>query len=436
MSNMQLSPTPQESSPTKGVSSLPTAIPALLTYLRERQVRLWVDDGRLRFRAPEGTMSPELLRHLRLHKAALTQALAAVAALHSEMQRPIPPISRKGPLPLSFAQERLWFLAQIHGSAEDAYHMATTLRLCGRLHVEALTLAFDQLIARHEILRTTFYFDGEQPRQQIAATAPIAIQQEHAHERAWQPIVEVATKMPFDLATGPLMHLHLLKVNEHEHLLTIAMHHLIADGWSIQLLVSEVATLYGAIVAGKLAGEQGQTIGDPLPSLPIQYADYAQWQRTWLQGEWLAQELAHWQQVLQDAPPLLELPTDHPRLEMVAPRAGHLRQALSHEVVDQVRALAQEEGATLFMALFAAFTVLLTRYSGQHDIVVGTPVAARNHPDLEALVGFFVNTILLRIDLSQDPSFRTLLGRVRTFALDAFAHQDLPFIKLVEHLRP
>ncbi|HEU0076774.1 MAG TPA: amino acid adenylation domain-containing protein, partial [Longimicrobiaceae bacterium] len=355
----------------------------------------------------------------------LRRAGAALAA------PPLERASREGPLPLSFAQQRLWLVDRLEpGSA--AYNMPYALRLRGALDVAALRRSLDALVERHETLRTSFAEHDGGPVQVVHAPAPVALPlvdlrglSDEVREGEARRLADEEAQRPFDLARGPLLRCTLLRPGEEEHVLCFTLHHVVGDGWSLGVLVREVTALYAAFGRGEEPG---------LPELPVQYADYAVWQRAWLAGEALEAQLSWWREQLAGAPPLLELPTDHARRAGQGARAGSHAFALSPEVSHPLRALSRREGATLFMTLLAAWQALLGRYAGQEDGVVGSPVAGRTHAELEGLIGFFVNMLPLRGDLSGEPTFAGLLGRVRERALGAYDHQELPFERLVEEL--
>ena len=344
---------------------------------------------------------------------------------------PIEPVSRQRDLPLSFAQERLWFLDQLVPDS-PLYNIALAQRLCGPLDRRALEKSLNELLRRHESLRTTFVMRQDQPVQVIAPSLslPLPLIDLRALATREQEVERLAREegmQPFELAHGPLLRARLLWVGEQEHVLLLSMHHIISDGWSMGIVAHELAALYQAFSAG---------LPSPLPPLPIQYADFACWQRGWLQGELLESQLSYWRQQLAGAPALLELPTDHPRPAVQSFRGAQHRFLLPAQLSEQVKALSRQEGVTLFMTLLAAFQTLLARYSGQQDVLVGSPVANRRKVETEALIGFFANTLVLRTNLAGDPSFREVLRRVREVTLAAYDHQDLPFEKLVEELRP
>jgi amino acid adenylation domain-containing protein len=365
--------------------------------------------------------------------------LAAPAEPRESQAPPIPPIPpiipvpRTGPLPLSFAQQRLWFLDQL-SPGSNAYNMAAPLRLTGRLDRAALARALSEIVRRHESLRTTFAAADGEPFQRVAPAAAqalplvdLAALPPGAREAELHRAVLGAAALPFDLERGPLLRSILVETAAGEHALLFTIHHIVSDGWSMGVLTSELAALYAAFSAGRPA---------PLPELPLQYADFAAWQRGWLQGEALARELAFWRTVMAGAPHALELPTDRPRPAVQTFGGAIQTLGFSRQTSAAVRACGQARGATPFMVLLAAFTALLFRQTGQTDIVTGTPVANRSRTELEGLIGFFANTLLTRTDLSGDPPFADLLQRVQSGALAAFRHQDMPFERLVEELRP
>jgi len=346
---------------------------------------------------------------------------------------PLLPVSRFGEMLLSFAQARLWFLEQLEPGS-SAYNIPAAVRLTGSLDVVALEQSLQEIVQRHEALRTTFAMVSGEPIQVIspvlALTLPLVdlhslpeAQQEAEVER----LATESAQQPFDLAMGPLLRATLLNLGEAEHVLLLTMHHIVSDGWSMGVLIRELAALYEAFSTGKPS---------PLPELPIQYADFAHWQRQWLQGEVLAAQLSYWQQQLAGAPAVLELPTDRPRPAVQTFRGATQFLALPEPLSQKLKTLSQRSGVTLFMTLLAAFQTLLYRYTGQEDICIGSPIANRNRSETEDLIGFFVNTLVLRTDMSENPSFKELLLRVREVTLGAYAHQDLPFEQLVEALQP
>ncbi|MDT5270380.1 MAG: hypothetical protein QOH49_2566, partial [Acidobacteriota bacterium] len=343
-------------------------------------------------------------------------------------------VTRGQELLLSLAQQRLWFIDQLEpGSA--AYNLPAAVRLKGALDVSALEHTLDEVVRRHESLRTTFAVSDGLPVQVIHAALPqllkvvdlSGIGDAEQREGEARRLAGEEARQPFDLSTGPLLRASLLRLHEEEHVLLFTMHHIVSDGWSMGVLVREVSALYAAFA---------QNEESPLAELPLQYADYAAWQRNWLTDEVLEGQLSYWRKQLGGELPVLELPTDRPR--PVAPTYAGARQSvnLSKSVADALKAISLEEGSTLFMTLLAAFNALLARHAGQEDIAVGTPIANRTSEDIEGLIGFFVNTLVMRTDLAGDPTFRELVRRVREVSLGAYSHQDVPFEKLVEELRP
>jgi len=403
-----------------------------LAYLRRLDVQLSVEEGRLRCNAPEGTLTPELRAELSQRKAEIIKFLAQTAP---EPQTPVStlhPVSREGPLPLSFAQQRLWFLAQLVPD-NPFYNVPAAIRLRGQLDRGVLHQAFRAIVHRHEALRTTFVAVEGQPLQRVTASldlplpvVDLQVLPPAEREATAQRLATEEALRPFDLSCDRLLRVKILQLEATEQILLLNLHHIVADGWSLGVLVRELGDLYTAFRLGNPS---------PLPPLPIQYADFAQWQRQGLQGAVLEAQLAYWRQQLAKAP-VLDLPTDHPRPPQPSYRGATHPLQLSQELTASLQALSQEAGATLFMTLLAAFQSLLYRHSGQEDICVGSPIANRNRRELEGLIGFFVNSLVLRSNLSGNPTFRELLHRVRETTLAAYAHQDLPFEKLVEELHP
>ena len=338
----------------------------------------------------------------------------------------IPLADRQQPLALSFAQERQWFLWQLEPESA-AYHIPSALRLRGRLDVDALQRSFDSLVARHETLRTRFRLEGGRSYQQVQPAVSVSIEREQFGEEGLIERIQAIVVQPFDLERGPLLRVNLLQLAEDDHVLVLVQHHIVSDGWSMQVMVEELVQLYAAYSQG---------LDVVLPALPIQYADYALWQRSWMEAGEKERQLAYWTGLLGGEQPVLELPFDRPRPARQSHRGAQLGFELSRELVEAVRALAQREGASSFMLLLASFQALLYRYSGQADIRVGVPIANRNRVETERLIGFFVNTQVLKADLDGRMGFDELLAQARQRALEAQAHQDLPFEQLVEALQP
>ncbi|HEV2763828.1 MAG TPA: condensation domain-containing protein, partial [Pyrinomonadaceae bacterium] len=346
---------------------------------------------------------------------------------------PLVRVGREQELPLSFSQQRLWFLDQLEPGS-DFYNLHSAVRLSGRLNVGVLEEALSEIVRRHEILRTTFESAGGQPVQVIWKPEPLRVALEDLRGLGEaemgaevRRLINEEARAPFDLSAGPLLRVKLLRLAGDEHVVSLTMHHIISDGWSMSVLVGEIAALYQAFEKGEPS---------PLPELEVQYADYAVWQRGWLSGEVLEAELSYWRTQLGGELPVLELPTDRPRPAVQTYNGAVRSVALPDELSDALRGLSNRHGCTLYMTLLAAFDVLLYRYTGQTDIVVGSPVAGRQRREVEPLIGFFVNTLVLRTDVSGEPSFVELLKRVREVTLGAYAHQNVPFEKLVEELQP
>ncbi|MEJ9058176.1 pyoverdine non-ribosomal peptide synthetase PvdD [Pseudomonas aeruginosa] len=338
----------------------------------------------------------------------------------------IPLADRQQPLALSFAQERQWFLWQLEPESA-AYHIPSALRLRGRLDVDALQRSFDSLVARHETLRTRFRLEGGRSYQQVQPAVSVSIEREQFGEEGLIERIQAIVVQPFDLERGPLLRVNLLQLAEDDHVLVLVQHHIVSDGWSMQVMVEELVQLYAGYSQG---------LDVVLPALPIQYADYALWQRSWMEAGEKERQLAYWTGLLGGEQPVLELPFDRPRPARQSHRGAQLGFELSRELVEAVRALAQREGASSFMLLLASFQALLYRYSGQADIRVGVPIANRNRVETERLIGFFVNTQVLKADLDGRMGFDELLAQARQRALEAQAHQDPPFEQLVEALQP
>jgi amino acid adenylation domain-containing protein len=386
----------------------------------------------------------EALTVEKLVEAIASATPSAIANISNGQQKTqtqiIPKRTETEPSPLSFAQQRLWFLNQLE-SDSFAYNISAAVRLKGRLNTIALHQSFNEIIRRHEALRTSFAIasngakpiaDG-QPVQIIAPSLTLTFpvinlgnMSEIEQQTEVQRLATSKAQQSFNLAETPLLRATLLQLNDTDHVLLFTAHHIVFDGWSIGIFIRELAVIYEAFSTGKPS---------PLPELPIQYADFALWQRQWLLGEVLKSQIAYWQQQLAGISPL-QLPIDHPRPKSQTFRGAIESFSLSAKLTEALKALSLQEGVTLFMTLLTAFKTLLYRYSGQKDIAVGSPIANRNQTETENLIGFFVNTMVLRTDVSGNPSFRELLHRVRECTLSAYAHQDLPFEYLVEKLQP
>ncbi len=369
--------------------------------------------------------------------ATIAQLASEIELLRSAdltLQAPaIQPVTRDKPLPLSFAQQRLWFLHQFAESS-PFYNIPSVLQISGALDVAVLGQTFNEVVRRHESVRTSFSVVDGEPVQVIAAAEPFRLPvidlddlPLEERELKTRSLITEETTTPFDLSVSPLLRAMLLKLAADDHVLIVTMHHIVSDGWSMGVLIREMTDLYAAFLKKQPS---------PLPELPVQYADFAVWQRDWLSGAVLDEQLAYWRKQLHDAPAHLELPTDHPRPAVQTFNGATAAVLLPSALSEAAKQLSQREGVTLFMTLLAVFQTLLYRYTGQEDICVGTPIANRNRAEIEGLIGFFVNTLVMRTQLSGAESFRELLQRVREVVLDAHSHQDLPFEKLVEELAP
>ncbi|MEH1807829.1 amino acid adenylation domain-containing protein [Nostoc sp.] len=403
-----------------------------LTYLRSLDIQVFIDGEKFRCNAPEGIITPELRAEIQGRKAEIIEFLEASNRTNNHSFKPLVPILRSGSLPLSFAQQRLWFLDQLIPN-NPFYNIPLALHLTGSLKLAALEQTFNEIVQRHEALRTTIVVQKGQPVQVINPTLTIPLpiidlRQLPQAEREIQArrLTTQEAQRPFNLSTDSLLQVKLLWLDETQYILLLTMHHIVSDGWSIGVLIQEIAALYTAFASNQPS---------PLPKLTIQYADFAYWQRQWLQGEVLKKQLSYWQKQL-DGISMLNLPTDRPRLAVQTYQGARQPLQLSKSLSKALLALGQQEGVTLFITLLAAFQALLYRYTQQEDIAIGSPIANRNRSEIEGLIGFFVNSLVLRNDISGNPTFRELLSRVKEVALGAYSHQDLPFEKLVEELHP
>lgn len=333
----------------------------------------------------------------------------------------------------SFAQQRLWFLHRLAPDS-NAYNIPNALHAKGPLNLKALEQSIDEIRRRHEVLRTTFAVHEGQPVQIIGSAkaeglpvVDLSMVPQPDQERLAKELIEAESNRPFNLASQTALRVSVLKLNQDEHIILFTMHHIASDSWSMSVLVNEVGTLYEAFSKGRPS---------PLPELPIQYADFAVWQRQWLQGQELENQQNYWKRQLSGMPPLLELPGDRPRPAQETYRGAIHSIALSKELSTNLQALSRKQGATLFMTLLAGFKLLLNYLTNQNDIVVGTDVANRGRVETENLIGFFVNQLVLRTQISGESTFEELLRRVRDVTLEAYAHQDLPFEKVVELINP
>jgi amino acid adenylation domain-containing protein/thioester reductase-like protein len=415
-------------------------IEEFLSYLCSQDIKLWAEGDacggqsqRLRCNAPKEALTPDIKAELAARKAEIIAFISQANQALKSISESIQPVPRLGNIRLSFAQQRLWFFSQLEPNS-SAYNISIAIKLTGKLNIAALSKSMAEIIQRHEILRTRFTVVDGEPIQVIGNgenfTFPVIDLQALAKEQKQQEVLNLAAleaQKPFDLVQGTLIRASLLQLSETDHVVLLTMHHIVSDGWSMGIFIKEISALYTAF-------SQGQP--SPLPKLPIQYVDFAVWQRQWLQGEVLNNQLNYWKQQLSGNLPVLELPTDCPRPAIQSYRGATKSFVLSSSVTAALKKLSQQEGVSLFMTLLAAFKVLLHRYTQQDDILVGTPIANRNRSEIEGLIGFFVNTLVLRTNLGNNPNFRKLLQQVREVTLGAYAHQDLPFEQLVEELKP
>jgi hypothetical protein len=346
---------------------------------------------------------------------------------------PIVPVARDGELPLSFAQQRLWFLNQLEQGGAT-YNVPAAMRLTGNLNLPALHQSLNEIVRRHEVLHTAFADVDGRPVARLTQTSELPLKiidlQQVDRERHEPQVLRLAraeADRPFDLTQAPLLRVTLVRLDQQEQVILFTMHHIVCDAWSIALVMKEVMRLYEVYSRGNPS---------VLPELAIQYRDYAVWQQQWLQGETLDEKLTAWERQFGDNPPLLELPMDDGAKASLPARAARQKLVLSRELTKELKALGQRENATLFMTMLAAFECLLHGYSGQVDMVVGTGVANRNRREIEELIGFFINMLVVRTDLSGNPTFNQLLARVRRATLAAYMFEDLPFEKLVETIQP
>jgi amino acid adenylation domain-containing protein len=409
------------------------SIVEFLSYLRGLSVNVSADGERLRINAPPGIVTPAIQKELSARKTEIIRFLKEAAQASRLLPPPIARIPRDRNLPLSFAQMRLWVLNQLEPETA-AYNLQSKFILRGELNFPVFEQTLTEIVRRHEALRTYFEIDEGQPVQKIAAPEPFHVSffdLQTLSDAEWiqeaARVVAQDAKQPFALSKSPLLRTTLLKRTPQDHLVLFNVHHIVFDEWSLGVFQHELTELYASF----LVKEQS-----PLAPLPIQYADYAVWQRSWLQGEVLQTQLEYWKGKLGGSLPVLKLPTDRPRPNIQTHNGTTASLLLSADLTEKLNALSRREGVTLFITLMSAFQVLLMRYSGQEDLLVGTPVANRNRPEIEGLIGCFINTLVMRNDLSGDPSFLELMKRVQDTALGAYAHQEMPFEKLVQELNP
>ncbi|NEO72996.1 non-ribosomal peptide synthetase, partial [Moorena sp. SIO3H5] len=400
-----------------------------ISYLQNLGIKLWIEKEQLGCDAPKGVITPELKQALIERKREIIEFLLQGYKTQKQF---IKQVDRDGKIPLSFAQERLWFLNQLFPN-NPAYNLPIVLTIDGTLNVVALEQSLNAIIQRHEMLRTTFSDLDGKPVQIVAPVTDLTLlvvdlqnsySPQEQSEKVQQLVRQEAMAL-FDLAKGPMLRVTLLRLDPERHVLLITMHHIMCDLWSLGILVKELSSFYTAFSQGKTP---------ILPELPIQYPDFAYWQREWFAGEVLEKQLNYWKKQLAGVSPVLKLPTDYPHPAQPTFKGGSKSFQIDLDLTRKLRQLSQESESTLFMTLLSAFFVLLSRYSGQLDLVVGSPIANRNRGETESLIGMFVNTLVLQADLSDNPTFKKLLNQVRETTLEAYAHQDLPFEKLVEEL--
>jgi len=398
-----------------------------LSYLNSLDIKLWLEEEKLKYQAPQGAMTPEIKQEIGTRKPEILTFLRSATTPSKPLESVINSVARTEDLPLSFAQQRMWFLYQMD-QQNSAYNEALTIRLTGRLNIDILEQTINAIIQRHESLRTTFPMVEGKPIQKIAPSLKIKLLvvnlKDIPQEQIDKQIIEELQK-PFDLTQSPLLRCTLFDLGYENYILVNVFHHIIIDGWSKGILFKELSEFYQAFLSNSTVD---------LPELPIQYADFAVWQRQWLQGEILENQLNYWKKQLTGAPPLLELPTDKPRPATANFRGHSISFQIDSELTEKLKLLSQKSGVTLFMTLLAALNTLLFRYSGQDDILIGTPTANRNRQEIEPLIGFFVNTLVLRNSLEGNPTFSGLLQQARNVVLEAYANQDVPFEQVVDGL--
>lgn len=404
-----------------------------LSRLRSADIKLWVEGDRLRFSAPPDVLTPELREELTARKSEIIALLHELQSFTQTDKPSLAPVARGLEVPLSYAQERLWFMEQLE-PGKPIYNMPAIYRLSGTLDESALKMCLTEMVNRHETLRTTFHAVNGRPLQKIGSPGEVQLETldlsetcEHTREAEALRLALAAARRPFDLARGPLLRALLIRLDTENHVLLFALHHLICDGWSSGVFIRELGVLYKACTTGQAS---------PLANLPVQYADFAQWQREWLQGEVLEQELGFWKEQLSGAPPLLELPTDRPRPIIQSFHGARQTALLSQSLTDDLKALSRSEQVTLYVTLLTALQILLCRYSGQEDISVGTSFANRNQLAIEDVIGLFANILVVRTDFSNDPTLSQVLQRVGETARRVSAHAEIPFEKVVQELQP
>ncbi|MGB7922670.1 MAG: condensation domain-containing protein [Pyrinomonadaceae bacterium] len=405
----------------------------LLARLRSLDVKIWLEGERLRYSAPVGVMGAELREQLAGRKAEIIEFLRGAAQIARPSPPPVVAVDRQGPLPVSFAQRRMWFMDQLN-KGNITFNNPRAFRLAGPLDANALQDALNLMIRRHETLRTVYRTVEGEPVQVILPHAEVvmrrvSVESLNEMERSSGAIdlLKRLREEPFDLENDVVVRAVLIKLDSRDHILGLVMHHIVSDNWAEWAFFQELGAAYDSISVG---------LEPHLPALPVQYADFAVWQRQYMQGEALDEHLSYWTTKLRDLPAVLTLPTDRPRPAVQTYRGATQPFSFSPELSTAIREASRRHGVTVFMLLLAVYKVMLCRYTNEEDIVVGSPIANRNSKETENLVGIFINTLVLRTDCSDNPPFEELLRRVRETALEAYAHQDLPFEMLVEKLQP
>lgn len=402
----------------------------LISRLGAAGIKLWLEDDQLKFKAPKGALTPELKDALVAAKVQVIDFLRQTRRASASDDK-IPVADRSGLLPLSFAQQRMWFVEQL-APGNSTFHIPSALYLRGILDRDALRQAFEAILERHEALRTVYETVDDEPRQRINPSAPLLIPfvdlsalSPDEQRREAKRLAEQAIRTPFNLNTGPLLRAQLFKLDDHLHGLVVVMHHIASDGWSMDVFIREMAILYASFRQGNPS---------PLPPLDIQYGDFSAWQREWLKGDTLDKQLNYWRGALANCPEQLALPFDRMRPALQTANGAALPLTVPREVAERLRQLARQLDVTPYILLFSAYQVLLSRWSGQQDLCVGMPVAGRTRGELEALIGFFVNTLVIRGRLEDNPTFADFVAQTREQVLSAQAHQDLPFEAIVDSL--
>ena len=405
----------------------------LRARLRGQDITLWAQDGKLRYAAPRGRLTPELRQLITSRKSEILADLSANGGGAEPRRPPVEPRGSDRPAPLSFAQQRIWFMDQL-SPGNTAFNVPRVFRLLGPLDLAALQTAMNRVIERHAVLRTVYRVEAGEVRQVVRSGAELTVERREAsgataEERLGDALAAAKdfSERPFDLATDLVIRALVVHLAPGEHVLVAVLHHIVSDNWAEWVFFRELGEVYSALVSGRPA---------ELPALRVDYADYATWQRSWMQGVVKDELLAYWRSRLSGAPPLLALPLDRPRGSAPSNRGAVEPLSFTPELTARLRGFATEHAVTPFMVLLAVLDVVLARYTNEEDIVVGSPIANRSSTETEALVGVLINTLVLRADCSGNPTFREHLLRTRDMALAAYEYQDLPFESLVEVLQP